>query len=279
MKINQIVETPLADYEPIGDFEKPGSFTTTKYDAKLATNDINVAKAKKFFANTEYELRLYPVNKPGLRKYSEHGEISPAELVKIIPEAERIINSPDAEDTITVFYVSNTGTGKVPFTPWIMAHRLGHVIRGGMGKREYMWEEYEKMWWNTLSQICTDAYDYSIPPNSFMREQKSGQVACAISNTLGTMRSARKGLINRPYEFLYEMFAQYLNAGELKFNPIPQQLGFGRKAWGNSTNGLYNRDKLMLEEINGRLEYDFKPSLEYAIDSVLGTSYNKYYIM
>ena len=276
MRINQITEAPLADYEPIGDFEKPGSFSTTKYDPKLATNDINITKAKKFFANTDYELRLYPVNKPGLRQYMEHGAMSKEEIVKIIPEAQAIIDR-DPGDTITVFYVSNVGAEKVPFTPWIMAHRLGHAIR----KDNYQWTEYEKMWIATLEQIFEDGYQMPITnrQGSFFNEPRLIGPVNAVSNALGTMRSARKGLIKRPYEFLYEMFAQYLNTGGLKFNPLPKQISYGKKAWGNPTDGLYNRDPISLGDLNGRLEHSIIPGLEYAIDSVLGTAYNNYYIM
>jgi hypothetical protein len=46
------------------------------------------------------------------------------------------------------------------------------------------------------------------------------------------MRSARQRTITRPAEFIYEMFAQYLNTGEVTFNPAPGQLMGRRQAWG-----------------------------------------------
>jgi len=276
MRIHEILsEAPLVDYKPIGDFEKPGSFSTTKYDPKLATNAINIANAKKFFAGTDYELRLYPVNKPGLRKYSESGAVNPAELIKILPEAESIINDPNGTDTITVFYVSNVGANKVPFTPWIMAHRLGHALRAG-GK-SHQWKEYESQWNTFLKEIFNNVYGRKISGDAVFSPQLSAPIS-AICNSIGTMRSARKGAISRPYEFLYEMFAQYINSGEIKFNKLPSQIVYGKKAWGNSGNSLAANNQAALNEFNENIEM-YARDLGYYIDNTLGASLNSYYIM
>lgn len=139
MRLHELLETPLVDYQPIGDFKKPGSFSTTKYDPKLATNATNIGKATQFFSKSEYDFKLYPVNKAGFRQYSERGQITREELTKILPEtAEFDLDN----DSINVFFVSNVGANKVPFTPWIMAHRIGHAIQAS--KDKYLWTEYEK---------------------------------------------------------------------------------------------------------------------------------------
>src|SRR5690606_27691325 len=39
---------------------------------------------------------------------------------------------------------------------------------------------------------------------------------------LGTFKSAREGNLREYFEFHYEMFAQYLLQGEIKFNPLPR---------------------------------------------------------
>ena len=60
----------------------------------------------------------------------------------------------------------------------------------------------------------------------------------ALFNAIGTQRSSRTGQITRPYEFLYELFAQYLGTGQIKLNALPRQQGYGRKAWGHTTKSL-----------------------------------------
>lgn len=264
MRFKDIIETPLTDYQPIGDFEKPGSFTTTKYDPKLAVNPVNIKKAFTFFENTNYDFRIYPVNKPGLRKYSEHGRISPEELLKILPEAESILRDPKSEDSITIFYVSNVGAEKVPFTPWIMAHRMGHVLR----KDNWNWDEYYVKPYKRL--LVEVGYMYGLNNVDLMSAP-----AVMIANTIGTMKSARNNRITRPYEFLYELLAQYLNSKDnsVKFNPIPRVI--------QSRRGILrcNESDEVLTEFNELLRGMHTRDLNYAIESILGASLNAIYLM
>lgn len=237
MRLRDLIEAPLADYKPIGDFTKPGSFTTTKYDPKLATNPVNIGKAKQFFGNSEFDFRLYPVNKRGLRKYTERGQITREELTNILPEtAELDLDN----DSINVFYVSNVGEAKVPFTPWIMAHRIGHAIQAS--RDNYIWTEYEKHVISQLNHLLNQ------------REREANLETLKLINAMGTMRSARTNKIKRPYEFLYEMFAQYINSGKVTLNAVP---------------GILD------QEYADMLADDFG----YYIDSVLGNALNKIFLM
>jgi len=59
-----------------------------------------------------------------------------------------------------------------------------------------------------------------------------------LFNAIGTQRSSRTGQIRRPYEFLYELFAQYLGTGQITLNPLQKSKEYGRKVFGRSTQSL-----------------------------------------
>lgn len=223
MKLQDLlIEAPVVDYSPLGDFSKPGSFTTTKYDPALVQNPRAQAKVFTAFEKTPYKFRFYAVNIPGARRYTETGSVSMDWLKIALPQLHsEIVQRPVQPDEICVFYLSNVGDQKVPFTAWIMAHRLGHAIR----KNNYAWGEYEAYWRQQCRDILENNYDI----------YETSRSARALVNALGTMKSARNGKITRPYEFLYELLAQYLITGSVKLNPLPQNLYLGRPAWGSLT--------------------------------------------
>ena len=98
----------------------------------------------------------------------------------------------------------------------------------------------------------------------------------ALFNAIGTQRSSRKELIKRPYEFFYEMFAQYIGTGHITLNPLPKQQGYGRKAWGRSTQSLNLRgdeeESQYTTEVLGR-------DMELMFDDVLSSLVGKILVM
>ena len=99
----------------------------------------------------------------------------------------------------------------------------------------------------------------------------------ALQKAIGTMKSAREGKITRPYEFIYELLAQYINTGEVKFNPMPKMIGYGKQAWGKHTRALRMLPTDDDENINHMkmLERD----LDYYLDTVLSEAQNKIFVM
>jgi hypothetical protein len=237
-----ISEAPLADYEPLGDFTKPGPFRGA--DKRLVPHPTNKLKAARFFEQTPYNFRLFFSNIPGTGRFSEYGPMGPNEIRNSFSKevADQIIAG--SEDSITVLFVGNKGDSKVMLTPWIMAHRIGHAIQAGERRQgsKGAWAEAERHFFKGINQILTDYYGksssntYDTQVNWNMNKEYA-----ALFNAIGTQRSSRTGQIRRPYEFLYEMFAQYLGTGKITLNPLPQSQGYGRKAWGRSTQSLNMR--------------------------------------
>ena len=236
MRYHEIItEAPLADYQPLGDFNKPGPFRGP--DKKLIPHPVNQLKTQQFLSNSPYDFRLFFSNIPGTGKYGEYGPMKPEVVRQIFGKsADQIVNG--SADAITIVYVGNKGDSKVPLTPWIMAHRFGHAIqaghrRGGVrGDSFGAWPDAEKYFFSTVNQLLDRAYGKIGSYGSNMKFEMTPEYN-ALFNAMGTQRSSRSSAIRRPYEFLYELFAQYIKDGKITLNPLPTNLGYGRQAWGN----------------------------------------------
>lgn len=277
MRINEIIsEAPLADYEPMGDFNKPGPFRGP--DKKLVPHPVNKLKAAKFFEKTPYDFRLFFSNISGTGKYSEYGKMAPDVLKQIFGEqAEQILQG--SKDAITVVFVGNTGDSKVMLTPWMMAHRIGHAIQTNIRRGTSnggTWRAAEDHFFGTVNGILADYYGkksinkFGNNVNNSLSKEYS-----ALFNAIGTQRSSRNNEITRPYEFLYELFAQYLGTGKVTLKPLPKQQDYGRKAWGTSTQSLRlkpdaEEDSTYATEVLGRdMELMFDDVLSSLVGDVL----------
>jgi hypothetical protein len=235
LKHTRVDEAPLGDYQTIGnwgDKEKASSFAQ-KADRSMIQNPTAIRKAHEKFGRTEHILNLYFVNLPGLRKYSESGVMEPEQIAQAMPKAwpeieARGRDGVDHKNGINVIFVSNTGFKRMPMTPWIMAHRIGHAIQttNRMAKHSY-WNDYEEDASEFFSNLLEGVYDWSVPRQDiFTGGGEQDKLMAKFFEGIGGMRSARKGQLGgRPYEFLYEMFAQFVTQGKLTFRPLPQRFG------------------------------------------------------
>ena len=268
----ELDEAPLADYQPIGDFDKQGPFRTV--DKKLVTHPTAQLKTARFFEKTPYDFRLFFSNIPGTGKYREYGAMDSKFVQEIFGQhAEQILQ--DTSDAITIVFVGNAGADKVMLTPWVMAHRIGHAIQAGQrtGRSKGPWQEAERHFFRGINQILTDFYGKS--SNARGDTQVNWDMSkeyAALFNAIGTQRSSRTGQISRPYEFLYELFAQYLGTGKITLNPLPQQKDYGRKAWGKSTQSLRLRSDSDQETkyTTETLAYDMELMFNDVLSSVVG---------
>lgn len=261
----------------MGDFTKQGPFTGA--DKKLVPHHKNIEKATQFFEQTPFDFRLFFSNIPGTGRYSEHGEMDP-EALKIIfgKDAEEIING--SSDAINVVYVGNKGDRKVMLTPWMMAHRFGHAIQAGArGKKEWSaWKEAEKHFFTTVNGLLNDYYSKIGRSGGDLKYELTPEYN-ALFNAIGTQRSSRSGEIRRPYEFLYELFAQYLGTGKVTLNPFPTNLTYGRKAWGNPTRFMNIKPEYRDETERKYAAEVLAHDMEIMFNDVLSNSVGKIYVM
>ena len=75
-------------------------------------------------------------------------------------------------------------------------------------------------------------------------------------------------------EFLYEIFAQYLGTGKVTFNPLPANLAYGRKAWGNPTKYMNIKPEYKEEtdrhQIADQLAYDMELMFNDVMSQMVG---------
>lgn len=277
-----VTEAPLTDYEPIGDFDKPGPFRSS-VDKKLAVHPTNIQKAFKFFEKTPYDFRIFPANVPGTSKYKESGEASPEKIKQIYgKDADKILNGSD--NAINIIYIGNSGDARAMFTPWIMAHRFGHSIQATNRynrNTQSPWTEAEQHFFNVINNTLKDHYGKVPSKNDYDTAIKWNLTPeyNALFNAIGTQRSSRTGQIRRPYEFLYEMFAQYLKDGKITLNPLPMNLAYGRKVWGNPTNFMNLKPEFRDENERQYATEILANDLTMLFNDVLSHSVGKFYLM
>ena len=278
-----MIEAPLADYVPLGDFDKPGPFRGP--DKKLAVHPVNISKAERFFENNPYDFRLFVSNISGTGKYAETGVVDEQQLTQMFgaENAKKIMAN--SENAITVVYVGNAGDAKRIFTPWIMAHRFGHAIQAstlrGRNNSGMMtaWKNAEEHFFSTVNTMLAQTYGQPASRRQSGMDWSMTQKYNALFNAIGTQRSSRSKEIRRPYEFFYEMFAQYLGTGHVKLNPFPKQLGYGRQAWGNPTQFLTARGEHSNPEFLADEGELLGSDLEMLFDDVVSNCVGKIFVM
>jgi len=276
---NNVDEMALSTYKTMGDFSKPGPFTGA--DKKLVPHQKNIEKATKFFERTPYDFRLFFSHLKGTGKYSEHGPMSPDQIKQVFgQDAEEIING--SEDAITVVYVGNKGDSKVMLTPWMMAHRFGHAIQAGSRNKNWTaWGEAEKYFFQTVNNLLDEHYG-KVPATKPAGRNILYQLEPeynALFNAMGTQRSSTSGQIRRPYEFLYELFAQYLGTGKVTLNPLPTNLIYGRKVFGNPTKYMNIKPEYRDEGERKQAADSLAYTMELLFNDVLGDSVGKIFVM
>ena len=269
-------EMPVDTHQTIGDFSKGSSFTN-KTDRALITNPTSVKKVIDFFQNTNVNFDFYFVNTKEGRKYTEKGEVKDSFIydeLKIKPD--QLKDGRINKDNITVFFTNNKGDERYPLTAWVIAHRVGHVLR-----RQEAWDQnlapfIEKQ----LAGILTaygitpvPSYSYGYDTDSENRnyeKRRAFRLARRhLSETIGTFKSARDKNLREDFEFHYELFAQYLKTGKVTFNPLPDILLVGHGSFGRERKvRLQDRDEA--EYCLENLEDNFEQYAEDVLQSNVG---------
>ena len=277
----ELDEMALATYKTMGDFSKQGPFTGA--DKKLVPHPKNIEKATRFFEQTPFDFRLFFSHLKGTGRYSEFGPMSHEQIRQVFgQDAEEIING--SEDAITVVYVGNRGAEKVMLTPWMMAHRFGHAINAGVRNQNWhTWKEAEKYFFQTVNSFLEEHYgktkpQWQIRPTSEFNRNLRPEYN-ALFNAMGTQRSSTTGQIRRPYEFLYELFAQYLGTGKVTLNPLPTNLTYGRKAWGNPTKYMNIKPEYRDEGERKQAADSLAYTMELLFNDVLSSSVGQIFVM
>jgi hypothetical protein len=198
---------------------------------KFLNSEHGLERIESKFNKTDFKFRLFFLKQKGAAYYNERGEVTKEELKELMNIDLTQENIQD--DEITIIFTGNKAAEKVPLTPWTIAHRIGHTVRrekGFLYNKNNEWDYMVHEFTTALVAFINFAYDKDFYSHKF--KFTDIYPARAIVNMLGTMRSARMNKINRPYEFLFELFAQYIIDGGVKLNrEIPNKFRVGKEVW------------------------------------------------
>lgn len=273
---------------PITRFDKQGDWSPTakrqygfnKQDAGILGSQKGVDKIHRSWQNSKSEFDFYFIRSSLAYKHVEIGLVTP-EWVK----TNLNIDIQPREDAITVIFTNNTGAEKIQMTAWTIAHRLGHAIRRDKIFEEYFSKEITKDFRVLLKEIYgiqkSNKPSYGNYGYGFNPQQDDEKELRAFAQAVGTMRSARQGELRNFFEFVYELVAQYIITGHIKFNPIPRNLLLKKRmAWGRPANDTRNSrlDAESHEEWNEQLQ-QYADKYEHYLDSVFNGIEGKIFVM
>jgi len=276
MKLSQLFEAPIEDIHHLGNWDKNSSFDAK--DRKLLTTPKALEKLKTKFSNTKQNFIIYLVNSPEARKVQEIGLVSKEELFKLMPNTAPQIELND--NAITIIFNGNYGSEKIPMTPWIVAHRIGHAF----SRREqgFGWNYQMKSYGNMIGEIETttysilhDFYEMPIPMPSSSRGyfvERDSLLRNALKNfyqEIGTFKSARDKNLREYFEFYNELVAQYVMIGEVRFNPLPRTLKVGNR-YGRRTYRGYSSDRTYYDRILETMELSITSTLDDLFNEAVG---------
>jgi hypothetical protein len=234
----ELDEMPVVNYQTVGDFDKPTRGFRKPEDRALATSPKAIQKLHKKFANNRFDFNFIIANSPETAKHQEIGVVDRLwlehNMPKMLPQMQFDSNA------INIIYTGNAAAERYPFTPWIIAHRLGHALSPGRERSNYAQNflldaqrEIRRYATQILElygvQIETTRTYYNVE-----RLRKSELVLRHFYEQIGTFKSARDKDLREHFEFTFECLAQFLTTGAVKFNKLGRCIRIGTAGWGRA---------------------------------------------
>lgn len=256
-------------------------------DFQILTSKGGVEKMNRKWLKVPEDVEMYLLRNNSAYKHQEVGEVSTDFVQDQL--GLRVVNSPEEmklptdiyinPHAINLIYTNNAGADRMPFTYWTAAHRLGHAIKNDRG-----YEEFFKTLDKELRQLIKDVYGKTLTKNYSVYEPQSDKIITDFIKVIGTMKSARDGTVRNIYEFGYELLAQFMTTGKIRFNKIPVSFGkrgtFGRPGSYTSIPG-YGRIQSIDEELEEHNEVldGIASTCEYYAGVALSNAVGKIFVM
>jgi hypothetical protein len=269
-------EMPITKFQLMGQWgpDAKRAYGYNRQDVGILTSPKGVEKIHRKWNNTHFNFDLYFLRSNEARKHREVGLVEPAWVKQNL--GEEITPNPDA---ITIIFTQNLGAEKIPMTAWTIAHRLGHAIRRDKIFEDYLANELRK----DFNEILSNVYGSRVTMNYWDSEtrQRNDKELLALAKAVGTMQSARRGQLVRFEEFIYEIVAQWIITGKVRFKELPRSLiTRKRMAWGrpahDTKNSRVNQDEH--EEWSNMLT-GLGDKYEHYLDSIFTGLVGKMYVM
>jgi len=248
MKLTDLlVEAPIADLKVADGFSGKGYASS---DSKRIPSSEHQEKYREFFKKVPVDVNFYfwdpdsrkaDGSKPSKGTIMYYGiESAPVQVgskpVSWIKEhlgknAAEWASKTSNSSNISVIITNNLSDEKlVSLTPWMLAHRFAHALTGGPKSHSPLTGFITRLE-KSLLEIIKTGYDVeeadpghpSHLNNYHVWEDAMNALIKHLAHHLGTMRSARKKNLVTYFEFIYELFAQYILKGQIELNPLPEK--------------------------------------------------------
>lgn len=272
--IDKMNESPIGDFETIGDFDRNSSFRD-KRDRFLVTNPRSVEYAKKKFENTYYDFDLYFVNTPKGNRFTEIGKVDITWVKDNLgDDVFNAVNKNIDNDAIKVVFTNNKGSARVPMTAWIIAHRISHVLLRDSGFNVHRIAADHLI--SHTSDILLYAYGFDSKIKTYSQLSTANRKVQLIYKNFWqnvcTFKSARENNLRDWFEAFNELFAQYIITGKNQFNKIPPTIKVGNAVDLSSKNA---------EDLDyaGELLESLSRDLSFYFDDSMSSSVNYIFVM
>ena len=293
MRYSDLFEMPIRQITNVGNFNNSHGFKHAD-DRRALTSEKLITKLKLKMAKAKYDFVLYFVNVPGAGKLNfaglvtdwdniQYGETLPQKAKdQILADREKGLQN----DAITIVFVDNRSTDRMPMTPWIITHRIWHAFDPKVGAFNYQSELIKRLEHKlnlVAADILNNVYTVNMPyllgggyssektPTFFRPGECGFREFKAFYQTIGSSRAAREGKLSFPTEIFPDFFVEYLWTGKIKFRPLPETLKIGRS--------LYKAiDPIALDQANLNLESE-ATKLVSAIENMLDATVDEVFIV
>lgn len=272
--IAQLNEMPITNMTFQGSW---GPKATSGYgynwqDLGILENPNATEKIMKKWSNTKENFEVHFVRSEKAQKHRQVGEVS-KEWVK----EELDFDVQPQPDTITVIFTQNESNEKVPMTAWTLAHRVGHAIFYNKEFYREFGEKIEKDFLTLLDKV------YGVPSRigrgmGYQLEYRLEDMLLLgkFVQEIGTMSSARNKRVGDFGEFLFELVAQYITTGKIKFKSLPRTFTMPENGFGEQNAKVKINDE-KFEKYNKRLE-NYAKILEKRLDKIFSSLRNKIFV-
>ncbi len=245
MKIYELFESPVSDVFIGGDtgetiktyypFKGPnGSVNRQKSISNPPSDDFNTGTGfndidKKLvntsgyknrvinaFKNTPYNFEIYLANSKGIDGSSENDNLTNIDIISssnsaITNQYGGIVSE---KGKIKIVMISNLSPPdkKIPATPWIIAHKIGHTLQDHGDAYDIDEQIYK------ISSTMARLKYGTKTPDQFINDFVSYVHTGYDNNLFGILTSKSKNNIDNEYEIFPELVAQFLINGKVTLN-------------------------------------------------------------
>lgn len=275
--ITQFNEMPITNMTFQGSWgpKATSGYGYNRQDLGILENPNATEKIMRKWSNTKENFEVHFVRS---EKAQEYRGIAAGEKSREWVKEELDFDVEPQPDTITIIFTQNDSNEneKVPMTAWTIAHRVGHAIYANKEFHQGFAKKIEKDFLTLLYRV----YGVGSKAAKWSDGLENAYLLAYFAEKIGTMSSARNKKLGGFEEFLYELVAQYILTGKIKFNSLPKT--FTIPDIGNNyfrtlePKVIINDEKY--KEFNQRLQ-NYAKIIEKRLDKIFSSLRNKIFVM